>query len=497
MATMTALNSKVAEFTSTPKQMFIDGKFVDALSGKRFATYNPATGESITTVPEAGKEDVDLAVQVARKAFDGGPWPKTKPAERSRLLHKLADLIEENIEELTQMETLDNGVPLEGAKNFVMASVGHLRYYAGWPSIIKGDTVPNNIPGELFNYTRREPIGVCGQIIPWNSPIINAVMKIAAPVACGNTVVLKTAEQTPLSGVRLAELIQEAGFPDGVVNIISGFGSTAGAALTEHLGVDKIAFTGSTEVGKEVMRSSAVNVKKVSLELGGKSANIIFADADYDQAIANAANAIFWNSGQVCCAGSRLFVERKIYDRFVSDLVEYSKNFRVGNGFNPESVLGPLVSKEQLERVNRYRDLAKQEGSEVLEGGSGDEKEISSGYFVKPTVLANVTNDMCVAQEEIFGPVVGALPFETIDEVVELANQTQYGLGGGVCTTDVRKAHRVAHAMRTGNVWVNTYNVIDATSPFGGYKQSGIGRENGSAAIDMYTEIKNVWVNLD
>ena len=245
------------------------------------------------------------------------------------------------------------------------------------------------------------------------------------------------------------------------------------------------------------MRASAVNVKKVSLELGGKSANIIFADADYDQAIANAANAIFWNSGQVCCAGSRLFIEKKIYDRFVSDLVEYSKNFRVGNGFNPSSVLGPLISKKQQDRVTGYQELAKREGAEVLVGGSANEQEISKGYFVKPTILANVTNDMCVAQEEIFGPVVGALPFENIDEVIELANQTQYGLGGGVCTTDIRKAHKVAHALRTGNVWVNTYNMIDANSPFGGYKQSGIGRENGSGAIEMYTEVKNIWINLD
>ena len=352
------------------------------------------------------------------------------------------------------------------------------------------------MPGEMFNYTRREPIGVCGQIIPWNSPIISAVMKIAAPIACGNTVVLKPAEQTPLSALRLGELIQEAGFPDGVINIITGFG-IAGAAITEHLDIDKISFTGSTEIGKQIMRASAVNVKKVSLELGGKSANIIFADADYDQAIANAANAIFWNSGQVCCAGSRLFIEKKIYDRFVSDLVEYSKNFRVGNGFNPSSVLGPLISKKQQDRVIGYQELAKREGAEVLVGGSANEQEISKGYFVKPTILANVTNDMCVAQEEIFGPVVGALPFETIDEVIELANQTQYGLGGGVCTTDIRKAHKVAHALRTGNVWVNTYNMVDANSPFGGYKQSGIGRENGSGAIEMYTEVKNIWINLD
>ena len=496
MKTLVALNSKVAQFTATPKKMLINGDWVEALSGKKFETVNPATGEVITAVPEAGREDVDLAVRAARRAFEKGPWPKTRPEERSRLLNKLADLIEENLEELAQLETLDNGAPLSGTRAFVITSVKHLRYFSGWPSIITGETIPNNMPGEMFNYTRREPIGVCGQIIPWNSPIISAVMKIAAPIACGNTVVLKPAEQTPLSALRLGELIQEAGFPDGVINIITGFG-IAGAAITEHLDIDKISFTGSTEIGKQIMRASAVNVKKVSLELGGKSANIIFADADYDQAIANAANAIFWNSGQVCCAGSRLFIEKKIYDRFVSDLVEYSKNFRVGNGFNPESVLGPLISKKQQDRVIGYQELAKREGAEVLVGGSANEQEISKGYFVKPTILANVTNDMCVAQEEIFGPVVGALPFETIDEVIELANHTQYGLGGGVCTTDIRKAHKVAHALRTGNVWVNTYNMIDANSPFGGYKQSGIGRENGSGAIEMYTEVKNIWINLD
>ncbi|MGX2958535.1 aldehyde dehydrogenase family protein [Peribacillus sp. JNUCC 23] len=495
--TLISLNSKAVKFTSTPKNMLINGQWVEAASGKRFETMNPANGEVITSVPEGDKEDINRAVAAARIAFDEGPWPKMKPAERAKLLFKFADLIEENAEELSHLETLDNGAPVNFTAGMASSAAENIRYHAGWATKITGETIPVSVPGNIFNYTRREPIGVCGQIIPWNAPLLMAVWKLAAPLSVGNTVVLKPAENTPLTALRLGELIQEAGFPDGVVNIVTGFGQTAGAALTAHPDVDKIAFTGSTAVGKQIMQAGAVNVKKVSLELGGKSAHIIFADADYDVALRNAANAIFMNSGQVCVAGSRLFVEKKIYDRFMSDLSEYTKNYRVGDGFDRSTVLGPLISEKQKNRVLNYLDIGQREGAELLVGGNTTASDLANGHYVKPTVLANVTNDMRIAQEEIFGPVVSAMPFDDIDEVIKLANKTDYGLGGGVCTTDVRKAHKVAHAMKTGNVWVNTYSLLDPASPFGGYKQSGIGRENGSASIDMYTEVKNVWINLD
>ncbi|MEW9674081.1 aldehyde dehydrogenase family protein [Ammoniphilus sp. 3BR4] len=495
--TLVSIHSKAAEFISAPKKMMINGRWMDSFTGERTEILNPATGEVITTVPKGGKEDIDFAVQAARKAFEEGPWAKMKPAERAKLLLKLADLLEENAEELAHLETLENGRPLRISSRVPINGSEHFRYFAGWTSKIIGETIPVSIPGNLFNYTRREPIGVCAAINPWNGPLMMAIMKLAAPLAVGNTVVLKPASETPLGTIRLGELIQEAGFPDGVVNIVTGPGSTLGGALTEHPDVDKIAFTGSTEVGRQIMRSAAGSIKKVTLELGGKSAHIIFSDADYERALENACNAIFMNSGQMCHAGSRLFVEKKIYDRFVSDLAEYSKKYKVGNGFDPSSILGPLISKKQKNQVLGYIDIGQSEGAELVIGGNATEPSLEKGYYVKPTVFANVTNSMKIAQEEIFGPVVAAIPFEDIDEVIKMANQTEYGLGGGICTTDVRKAHKVAHAMRTGNVWINTYGLMDPASPFGGYKQSGLGRENGSAAIDAYTESKNVWINLD
>lgn len=497
MATLVSLNKKAAEFTSKPLKMFIGGKWVDALSGKTREIKNPADGSVITIAPEAGKEDVNEAVKQARKAFEEGPWATMKPNERAKLLLKLADLIEENAEELSHLDTLDYGQPLSTTTAFPFAAAENIRYYAGWATKLTGETHTSSMPGEIFNYTRREPIGVCAGIVPWNAPLMNAVMKISTPLAVGNTVVVKPSEETPISLLRLAELIQEAGFPDGVVNIVTGDGPTAGEALATHPDVDKIAFTGSTAVGRKIIQNSAVNIKKVTLELGGKSAHVIFDDADYETALQNAANAVFWNSGQVCFAGSRLFVEKGIYDTFVSDLAEYSKNYKIGNGFDESTVIGPLINEKQKKRVLNYMDIGQKEGAKMVVGGDASEGEYSKGYFVKPTVLADVNNDMTIAKEEIFGPVVSAIPFEGEDEVIALANQTEYGLGGGICTTNLKKAHKVAHAMKTGNVWVNTYNITEPNSPFGGYKQSGLGRENGAASIDAYTEIKNVWIDLN
>ncbi|MCQ6279502.1 aldehyde dehydrogenase family protein [Bacillus sp. EB600] len=497
MSTLIALNSKAVKFTSKPLKMFIGGKWVDAVSGKRTEIRNPADGELITTAAEGDKEDVERAVAAARKAFEEGPWPKMKPNERAKLLLKLADLIEENAEELAHLDTLDYGQPVGLTIGFANAAAENFRYYAGWATKIAGETLSSSTPGNFFNYTRREAIGVCAGIVPWNAPLMNAIMKISAPLAVGNTVIVKPSEETPISLLRFAELVQEAGFPDGVVNIVTGYGPTVGAALASHPDVDKIAFTGSTVVGKQIIQNSAVNIKKVTLELGGKSAHIIFADADYEAALANAANSIFFNTGQVCFAGSRLFIESKIYDRFLADLADISKNYKVGNGFDQDTVIGPLISAKQKKRVLNYLEIGRKEGAEMIVGGDATEAELAKGHFVKPTVLANVDNDMTIAREEIFGPIVSGIPFDDIDEVIKQANQTVYGLGGGVCTTDIRKAHKVAHALRTGNVWINTYNIVEPNSPFGGYKQSGLGRENGAASIDMYTEIKNVWVNLD
>ncbi|WP_249870836.1 aldehyde dehydrogenase family protein [Oceanobacillus saliphilus] len=496
--TLVPVSKNAAKFISTPKKMLINGEWVEAASGERKETRNPATGEVLTTFPEGGVEDIDRAVASARKAFEEGPWPKIKPNERAKLLLNLADLMEENCEELSHLETLDNGGPIGVTAAFVDLSVNNLRYFAGWATKVTGETIPVSNPGNVFNYTRREPLGVIGGITPWNGPLYMAILKLSAPLATGNTVVLNPASLTPLTALRLGELVQEAGFPDGVVNIVTGSGSKAGARLSEHPDVDKITFTGSTAVGKQIIQASAGNVKKVSLELGGKSAHIIFADANYEQALENAANAVFFNSGQACIAGSRLFVENKIYDQFMSDLADYAeKNFTIGNGFDQSAMMGPLISAKQKDQVLGYIDIGQKEGGEVLFGGDATESEFANGHFVKPTVLANITNDMTIAREEIFGPVVSGMPFKDIDEVIKLANQSIYGLGGGISTTNLSKAHRVAHGLRTGNIWINTYNLLDPATPYGGFKQSGLGRENGKTAIDMLTEEKSIWVNLD
>ncbi|WP_367307053.1 aldehyde dehydrogenase family protein, partial [Alicyclobacillus acidocaldarius] len=443
-------------------------------------------------VAEAEAPDIDRAVKAARRAFESGPWSRMSAAERSRLLYRLADLMEEHKLQLAQLETLDNGKPIRESLNADLPlAIEHIRYYAGWPTKVVGQTIP--VAGKYFNYTRHEPVGVVGQIIPWNFPLLMACWKIGAALAMGCTVVLKPAEQTPLSALYLAKLIQEAGFPPGVVNVVPGFGETAGQALVEHPDVNKIAFTGSTEVGKLIMRNAAATLKRVTLELGGKSPNIILPDADMSRAIPGAFMGIMFNQGQVCCAGSRLFVQKKAYDNVVADLVSLAKKIRQGPGLDQGTEMGPLVSDEQEKRVLGYIEKGVEEGAEVLVGGG---KATDRGYFVQPTIFANVRDDMTIAREEIFGPVVAAMPFEDLDEVIARANDTEYGLAAGVWTENIRNAHYIASKLKAGTVWVNCYNVFDAAAPFGGYKQSGIGREMGSYALNNYTEVKDVWISL-
>lgn len=496
MTTNTATPIESTFLSQQPVKMLIGGQWVESASGKTFATINPATTEVLAQVAEGEREDINRAVAAARKAFESGPWPKMTPSQRGRLLWKLADLLEAHAEEFAALETLDNGKPIKYAKGGdVPLTVDHFRYFAGWASKLEGETIPVSIPN-MFTYTLREPLGVVGQIIPWNFPLQMASWKLAPALACGNTVVLKPAEQTPLTALRLGELICEAGFPDGVVNIVPGFGETAGAALAAHPDVDKIAFTGSTEVGRKIVQASAGNLKKVTLELGGKSPNIIFPDADLKYAVRGAMNAIFFNQGQVCTAGSRLFVHQSVYEQVVGGLAEYAQKMKIGAGIDPASDLGPLVSQEQLERVLGYVESGKHEGASVVTGGERVATQDLAGYFMRPTVFDGVQDDMRIAREEIFGPVVVALPFENVEEVAARANASMYGLAAGVWTSDVKIAHKMASALKAGVVWVNTYNMFDAAAPFGGYKQSGYGREMGHAVLDAYTQTKTVWMGL-
>jgi acyl-CoA reductase-like NAD-dependent aldehyde dehydrogenase len=495
--TQQELHPAVVKFLSnSPKKMLINGEFVASKSGKTFDTINPATGEVIAKVYEADKEDIDAAVKAARTAFEG-EWKKVTPKDREKLLNRLADLIEKNAAEFAQLETLDNGKPInESTFADVPLSVDNFRYFAGWANKIHGETLPVS-NGNYFAYTLREPVGVVGQIIPWNFPLLMAAWKIAAAVAMGNCVVLKPAEQTPLTALRLGELIIEAGFPKGVINICPGFGETAGAALSSHMDVDKVAFTGEYITGRKIIQASTGNLKRVSLELGGKSPNVVFTDGDLDAALSGCIGSVFFNQGQVCCAGTRLFVEKKIYDDFVGKLSDRVKGIKLGAGLDPSTQMGPLVSEEQLKRVTGYLDIGKKEGANPLAGGNRAKGEhLDKGYFVEPTVFANVNNKMRIAQEEIFGPVVSAIPFNDVNDAVFQGNETTYGLAAGVWTKDIKKAHSVAKALKAGTVWINCYNVFDPCAPFGGFKQSGFGREGGIHTLELYTQVKTVWVNL-
>ncbi|MET4293927.1 aldehyde dehydrogenase (NAD+) [Bradyrhizobium sp. LB8.2] len=476
------------------KQMLIDGKWVDAASGKRFETHNPATGELLATVAEGDKEDIDRAVAAARRAFEGA-WSKVKPFERQNLLLKLADLVEKNFDELSQLDTLDMGAPLSRTRAYRLRAVGMLRYYAGQTTAIYGETIENSLPGEIFSYTLKEPIGVVGAIIPWNGPLTATIWKIGPAIATGCTVVLKPAEEAPLTSLRIAELAMEAGVPPGVINVVPGYGETAGAALASHHDVDKVAFTGSHVTGQSIIRASAGNLKRVSLELGGKSPDIVFADADLDAAVPGAAMAVFANSGQICSAGTRLFVEQSIYEEFVGRVAEFGKKLQVGNGLDPNTQIGPLVSEQQLERVTSYLDIGQKEGAKALAGGGRvTEGALSKGFFVSPTVFAGVQDNMRIAQEEIFGPVISAIAFKDMDELVKRANTTTFGLGSGLWTRDVSKAHAVAKRLRAGSVWVNCYQAMDPAVPFGGYKMSGYGRESGKQHVEEYLNVKAVWI---
>jgi len=495
MATATA--AAPARKRQPPKikdqQMLVGGKWVDSASGKTFETINPATAEVICQVAEGDKADIDKAVKAARKAFESGPWPKMAASERGRLLHKLADAIEANIDELAALETLDNGKPLRDSRAADLPlTVKCYRYYAGWADKIHGKTIP--IEGNFFCYTRHEPVGVVGQIIPWNFPLLMQAWKWGPALAAGNCVVLKPAEQTPLTALRVAKLAQEVGFPDGVINVVPGYGPTAGAALSGHMDVDKVAFTGEGSTGKIVMTAAAQsNLKRVSLELGGKSPNIVFADADLDAAIDGAYLGLFFNQGQCCCAGSRLYVEDKVHDKLAEKLVAKAKQQKLGDPFDMTTTQGPQVSQEQMDRVLGYIDVGKKEGAECLIGGKRFGKQ---GYYVEPTVFTGVKDEMKIAKEEIFGPVMQILPFKSMDDVLERGNKTTYGLAAAVWTKDISKAHRLANSLRAGTVWVNCYDVFDAAAPFGGYKQSGIGRELGEYALELYTEVKTVTVSL-
>ncbi|MEX2140207.1 MAG: aldehyde dehydrogenase family protein [Pirellulales bacterium] len=486
----------VLETTRQPQvrqtQCFIGGQWVPAASGKTFETVNPATEEVIADVAAGDKADVDLAAKAARKAFETGPWAKMDARDRGRLIYKLADLIEEEFDELAALETLDNGKPIRDSRAADLPLViDCLRYYAGYADKIHGQTIP--VRGNYFTYTRREPVGVVGQIIPWNFPMLMVAWKWGPALAAGCTIVMKPAEQTPLTCLRMARLAQKAGIPDGVINIVPGYGETAGAAIVKHPGIDKVAFTGSGETAQLIMRDAATTLKRLTFELGGKSPNIVFADSDLEAAAAGSHFGLYFNQGQCCCAGSRLFVEDKVYDKFVDRLSSMNKTRKLGDPFDPDTEQGPQVDQAQFDKVMHYIGVGQKEGAQMLTGGT---RWGNRGYYIEPTLFTGVTDDMAIAKDEIFGPVMSILRFKDLDEIVERANKTTYGLAAAVWTRDVAKAHYLANKIRAGTVWVNCYDVFDAAAPFGGFKMSGMGRELGERGLDAYTEWKTVTVSL-
>ncbi|HSH01593.1 MAG TPA: aldehyde dehydrogenase family protein [Anaerolineae bacterium] len=480
-----------------PKNLLINNEWVAAADGATFATHNPATGQELVQVASAGTADVDAAVNAARAALTTGPWAKMSGQDRADFMMRVADLIDKYAAELGELETLDNGMPIRSAQygNMPLAA-RHFRYYAGWATKLEGSTIPVHYPNQ-FVYTRREPMGVVGLIIPWNFPFLMCAWKLAPALACGNTAILKPAEETPLTALRLGEILIEAGMPAGVVNILPGPGVPTGSAITAHMGIDKVAFTGSTEVGRKIMTAAAnSNLKRVSLELGGKSPNVIFADADVNSATKGSMWASFSNTGQECIAGSRLFVERPVLDQVVEGLAAGVQNIRIGNGFAPKMHLGPIITPQQTDRIMGYIESGRDNGAELVAGGQRLDGDLAEGNFIAPTIFTHENDELDLVKEEIFGPVVAVTPFDDWEELVARANQTNYGLAAGVWTRDIAKAHQFAHAVQAGAVYVNQYGLFDPAVPFGGYKESGFGREMGKEALDLYTQTKTVWVSL-
>jgi acyl-CoA reductase-like NAD-dependent aldehyde dehydrogenase len=494
----TLLLPSVQQFLKDKKKLLINGGWIEPSSGKYHPSTNPATGEVLTHISMADERDVDLAVDAASHALESGAWPKMSPADRGKMLWRIAELIDQYAEELAQIETLDNGKPISISRSTdVQSSSNTFRYFAGWPTKLRGDTNPVS-NGNYLNYTVREPVGVVGQIIPWNYPLMMAAWKLAPALAAGNTVILKPAEITSLSALRLGDILLEAGVPSGVVNIVTGRGSVAGSSIANHPKINKVAFTGSTEVGRKIMESGAGNVKRISLELGGKSPNIIFEDADLEAAAEGAAEGIFYNMGQDCTSGSRVFIQRSVYDKVVDKIADYANKLVIGSGLDPRTNIGPIVSKDQLRTVSDYVTIGLNEGASLVAGGRQlTDGEYGAGNFYTPTVFADVHNQMRIAQEEIFGPVVSIIPFDTVEDVIVQANDSIYGLGAGIWTRDIGRAHGVAKALKAGMVWINCYSAVDPAAPFGGYKLSGYGREMGEHAMELYTEVKSVWVKLD
>jgi aldehyde dehydrogenase (NAD+) len=492
MATKTHAAPSKPKAKTYQTKLFIDNEWVDPVDGDEFETLNPATGAPIARVAAAGKADVDKAVKAARRALESKEWSAMDAANRGQLLFKLADLVEQNAAELAELESLNCGKTITDSRGDMGGVVNTLRYYAGWADKIEGRTVP--VRGSFLSYTLRQPVGVVGQIIPWNFPLLMLAWKWGPALACGNTVVMKPAEQTPLTALRVAELAREAGFPRGVINVINGMGETTGAALVVHPDVDKIAFTGHVDTAKLIQKAAADTLKRTTFELGGKSPNVIFADADLNSAVDGAFHAIYFHGGQCCTAGSRLFVEKKIHDDFVERLAEKAKGRKIGDPLDPKTQQGPQVSQEQLDKILHYVKVGEKEGARLITGG---ERVGKNGFFVQPTIFDNVKDSMAIARDEIFGPVVSVLPFSSVDEVVDRANRTYYGLAAAVWTKDIDKAHLFAQKVKAGTVWVNCYHVVDTTTPFGGFKMSGMGRENGEAALEHYTELKTVTVKLN